>query len=114
MGTVPIVIFRGLRQSHAQGHGELGTPHFPGYTPAWWNPKLNHLYKGKVPKKVLHVRIHFYFCFGTSLIVICHILLDLSIYGSNSQISFPDAIVYSSMTNICLFPKVDTGGVESL
>ena len=42
--TVPIVIFRGLRQSHAQGHGELGTPHFPGYTPAWWNPKLNHLY----------------------------------------------------------------------
>ena len=44
MGTVPIVIFRGLPQSHAQGHGELGPPHFPGYTPAWWNPKLNHLY----------------------------------------------------------------------
>ena len=44
MGTVPIVIFRGLRQSHAQGHGELGTPHFPGYTPAWYNPKLEHLY----------------------------------------------------------------------
>ena len=45
MGTVPIVIFRGLRQSRAQGLGELGTPHFPGYTPAWYNPKLNHLYK---------------------------------------------------------------------
>ena len=44
MGTVPIVIFRGLRQSHAQGHGELGPPHFPGYTPAWYNPKLEHLY----------------------------------------------------------------------
>ena len=26
MGTVPIVIFRGLRQSHPQGHGELGPP----------------------------------------------------------------------------------------
>ena len=25
MGTVPIVIFRGLRQSRAQGLGELGT-----------------------------------------------------------------------------------------
>ena len=44
MGAAPIVIFRGLRQSRAQGHGELGPPHFPGYTPAWWNPKLNHLY----------------------------------------------------------------------
>ena len=32
MGTVPIVIFRGLRQSRAQGLGELGTPHFPGYS----------------------------------------------------------------------------------
>ena len=46
MGTVPIVIFRGLGQSRAQGLGELGTPHFPGYTPAWYNPKLNHLYTG--------------------------------------------------------------------
>ena len=44
MGAAPIVIFRGLPQSRAQGHGELGTPHFPGYTPAWYNPKLNHLY----------------------------------------------------------------------
>ena len=44
MGTIPIVIFRGLGQSRAQGLGELGPPHFPGYTPAWWNPKLNHLY----------------------------------------------------------------------
>ena len=26
-GGVPIVIFRGLRQSHPQGHGELGPPH---------------------------------------------------------------------------------------
>ena len=25
---------------HRVMHGELGTPHFPGYTPAWWNPKL--------------------------------------------------------------------------
>ena len=40
MGAAPIVIFRGLGQSRAQGHGELGPPHFPGYTPAWWNPKL--------------------------------------------------------------------------
>ena len=40
MGTVPIVIFRGLGQSRAQGHGELGPPHFPGYTPAWCNRKL--------------------------------------------------------------------------
>ena len=44
MGAAPIVIFRGLRQARAPGLGELGTPHFPGYTPAWWNPKLNHLY----------------------------------------------------------------------
>ena len=46
MGTVPIVIFLGLRQTHPQGHGELGPPHahFPGYTPAWCNPKLEHLY----------------------------------------------------------------------
>jgi len=36
MGTVPIVIFRGLCISHPQGHGELGPPHFPGYTPAWY------------------------------------------------------------------------------
>ena len=35
--------FRSLRQSRAQGHGELGPPHFPGYTPAWYNPKLEHL-----------------------------------------------------------------------
>ena len=27
MGTVPIVIFRGLRQSRAWGHGELKTHH---------------------------------------------------------------------------------------
>ena len=26
MGTVPILDFRGLRQSRAQGHGELGPP----------------------------------------------------------------------------------------
>ena len=26
MGAAPIVIFRGLRQSHPQGHGELGPP----------------------------------------------------------------------------------------
>ena len=45
MGAAPIVIFRGLRQSRAQGLGELGTPHFPGCRPAWWNPKLYHLYK---------------------------------------------------------------------
>ena len=50
MGTVPIVIFRGLRQSRPQGHGELGPPHFPGYTnnkqqtPAWCNPRMKHLY----------------------------------------------------------------------
>ena len=31
MGAAPIVIFRGLPQSRAQGHGELGPPHFPGY-----------------------------------------------------------------------------------
>ena len=35
MGTVPILDFRGLRQSHPQGHGELGPPisqviHLPG------------------------------------------------------------------------------------
>jgi hypothetical protein len=29
MGTVPIVIFRGLPISHPQGHGELGPPPFP-------------------------------------------------------------------------------------
>ena len=44
MGAAPIVIFRGLPQSHPQGHGELGPPHFPGYTPAWCNRKLEHLY----------------------------------------------------------------------
>ena len=33
MGAAPIVIFRGLGQSRAQGHGELGPPHFPGYEP---------------------------------------------------------------------------------
>ena len=27
MGTVPILDFRGLPQSRAQGHGELGPPH---------------------------------------------------------------------------------------
>ena len=26
MGAAPIVIFRGLRQSHSWGHGELGPP----------------------------------------------------------------------------------------
>ena len=26
------------------GYGELGPPHFPGYTPAWCNPKMKHLY----------------------------------------------------------------------
>ena len=44
MGTVPILDFRGLSISHPQGHGELGPPHFPGYTPAWCNRKLEHLY----------------------------------------------------------------------
>ena len=33
MGAAPIVIFRGLPQSRAQGVGELGPPHFPGYRP---------------------------------------------------------------------------------
>ena len=44
MGTVPIVIFRGLRQSRAQGHGELGPPHFPVSRSAWWNPKRKYVY----------------------------------------------------------------------
>jgi hypothetical protein len=64
-------------------------------------------YKGKVPKKVLHVRIHFYFCFGTSLIVICHILLDLSIFEFfyRPPCDFHCII----MANICKFPKVNRG-----
>ena len=52
--------------------------------------------------------LHFYFCFGTILIVICHILLDLSIYGSNSQISLPDAIRFVWKT-FCTHRKVDRG-----
>ena len=44
MGTVPIVIFRGLGQSRAQGLGELGPPHFPGYRPTWSLSKLYRLY----------------------------------------------------------------------
>ena len=44
MGTVPIVIFRGLGQSRAQGLGELGPPHFPVSRSAWYNPKLYLLY----------------------------------------------------------------------
>ena len=44
MGTVPIVIFRGLPQSRAQGLGELGPPHFPGYRPTWSLSKLYRLY----------------------------------------------------------------------
>ena len=52
MGTVPIVIFRVLPQSRAQGLGELGPPHFPVSRSAWYNPKLYLLYNaaaGAVP-----------------------------------------------------------------
>ena len=44
MGTVPIVIFRVLPQSRAQGLGELGPPHFPVSRSAWYNPKRKYLY----------------------------------------------------------------------
>ena len=44
MGTVPIVIFRGLGQSRAQGLGELGPHHFPGYRPTWSLSKRKRLY----------------------------------------------------------------------
>ena len=43
------------------------------------------------------VCLHFYFCFGTShIIVICHINIhiDVSVYGNNSQISPPDAMCF--------------------
>ena len=46
MGTVPIVIFRVLPQSRAQGLGELGPPHFPVSRSAWYNPKRKYLYRG--------------------------------------------------------------------
>ena len=45
MGTVPIVIFRGLCISRAQGLGELGPPHFPVSRSAWYNPNLYPLYR---------------------------------------------------------------------
>ena len=51
MGTVPIVIFRGLHIYPILIHRVMvnwdpGTPpfRFPGYTPAWNNPKLRILY----------------------------------------------------------------------
>ena len=52
MGAAPIVIFRGLPQSHPQGHGELGPPHFPGYTPAWYNQTTKNTRKFFQSKKV--------------------------------------------------------------
>ena len=55
MGTVPIVIFRGLRQSRAQGLGELGPPHFPGYRPTWSLSKLYRLY---IQYTVLNINIY--------------------------------------------------------
>ena len=40
--------------------------------------------------------------------MICHILLDLSIYGGFSQISLPDAIRFVWKTS-CTLRKVDRG-----
>ena len=61
------------------------------------------IYFGTEESAVKHVDypgtvcLHFYFCFGTShIIVICHINIhiDVSVYGNNSQISPPDAMCF--------------------
>ena len=69
-------------------------------------PKVNRgwqIYFGTEESAVKHVDypgtvcLHFYFCFGTShIIVICHINIhiDVSVYGNNSQISPPDAMCF--------------------
>ena len=54
--------------------------------------------------------LHFDFCFGTILIVNCHILLDLSIYGSKSQVSLPGSICFVWQTSVN-FQKWQGAGV---
>ena len=58
MGTVPIVIFRGLCISHSWGHGELGPPHFPVSRSAWWNPIRKYLYKYTIERESKSVNKH--------------------------------------------------------
>ncbi len=58
----------------------------------WW--KIEH--RVKYLRKCCEKFLHFYFCFGTFdsfwRLWFAHILFDLSIYESDSQISLPDAI----------------------
>ena len=70
----------------------------------WW--KIEH--KVKFWRKCCEKCLHFYFCFGTILIVICHILLDLSVYGKFTNFSSGRHIRFVWKT-FCTHRKVDRG-----
>ena len=94
MGTVPIVIFRGLHIYPILIHRVMvnwdpGTPpfRFPGYTPAWNNPKLRILYCTVRHSTVL------YCCTVHSTVLYCTVLYTVVLYSTAVQYSSTSATV---------------------